>query len=200
MSILTKTQVKNIFVTNAVPQQVDYSNWIDSCVFLNADGSSTIQSLIMPDTEEFLVNVPAVGYKRLFFNQTNNDYLSIMVESGLISEVSPNHTISKSINQSSAGTFYLMHTPYISSLISVKSSIIGIGSFDLKVFKVGGSGPLSGAVQLINTLSVNSSSITDFTSASGVITVSYIQLSQLIGIEISNITGTFDGTVSIEYR
>ena len=199
MSILTKTQVKNIFVTNAVPQQVDYSNWIDSCVFLNADGTVSLNSLVMP------YSAPPPGAplnnSSLFFNSLNGNRLSEQDSPGLITEVSPDHNITLPINQLSVGAHHaLILKNYAFSVIGVTASIIGVGSFDLNISCFSYVGSVTSVIQMIATTSVVSISATDYTAVLPALLNSYFAMGKIISIGISNVTGTFDGNVTIEYR
>lgn len=200
MSLRTKTEIKNFFVTNAVPLQQNYSDWVDSSVFLNSDNSTTLNSINIEDILDSEVETPAVGYKKIFSNASNSDIISVIHESGRISPISPNHTVSLAIDENFNANYYLMVTKSIVEIKSITVSVIGIGTFDLNVFNVGNEGVLANATQIINTLSFSSVSATDFTLAEPAIISADVGLGQIIGISLNNVSNTFRGVITIEYR
>ena len=196
MSILTKTQVKNIFVTNAVPQQVDYSNWIDSCVFLNADGTVSLNSLVMP--YEASPPLPAAGFAALFFNASDSNYLSVQNSAGNVSRVTPNKYLNLPVNQLmplANGTILALLARDI-TIVSIKMTVSGAGTFTLNVTQEAGSG--AGGISIISPIAVVPTgipSIINFT-----ITNIIVSANQKLVSYITNIVSTFNGVLTIEYK
>ena len=198
MSILTKTQVKNIFVTNAVPQQVDYSNWIDSCVFLNADGTVSLNSLVMP--YEASPPLPDAGFAALFFNASDSNYLSVQNSAGNISRVTPNQYINLPIYSTDfIDQQYLFITKRPIEIVSARLSTFGIGAFSLTVRET-----VANGTQNLNLITsavfVNVSGGVDPVENNLTIVKPLIPAGKVISVGMSGNSGVYYSVLTIEYK
>ena len=194
MAIQPKSTIKPLFVDGATPNGTAFGNWIDSCVFLNTDGTVSLNSLVMP--YEAPPPLPAAGFAALFFNASDSNYFSKIDPAGNISRVTPNQSIS--VTFATAVVFRFITKRPI-TILSVRTSAIGVGNHDVAIYNLDANGPAAASsITVVSFATINTISASDYLLSSFTIVNAVIAADRIVNIFLNDVTS--NGALTVEYK